>query len=234
MIYSSLAFLISMLACVALCALVRRTAPAIGAVVPPRADRWHSEPTPTMGGVAIAVAAVLGFGVIVGESHAMIPPAAWLPIPLAAIAMFVVDPRRSIPASRSPSSSRRSHRRLPRVFADQKSWHGTAVDAHAGRTIWFAGVATPSTCSTTWWSRRRRGTDRCGIHAWLRTSGSARLSRCCSSPCAGRCLGFCTEPSARAALMASAGPLHRAGLRRIADAGAEERTVFPWTSVLVV
>src|SRR5258706_866733 len=131
-----------MLACVALCAVVRRTAPAIGAVVPPRADRWHSEPTPTMGGVAIAIAAVVGFGAIVGQAHVMIPPAGWLPIPLAAIAMFVVgvlddrfqlSPLAKLVASliigaflvfsltRSPDAA------LP--------WTHTLV-----ATIWFAGV----------------------------------------------------------------------------------------------
>ena len=31
-----------------------RGAASIGAVVPPRPDRWHSAPTPTMGGIAIA------------------------------------------------------------------------------------------------------------------------------------------------------------------------------------
>src|SRR3989442_2329836 len=41
---------------VALGALVRRTAPTLGAVVPPRPDRWHSRPTPTMGGVAFTAA----------------------------------------------------------------------------------------------------------------------------------------------------------------------------------
>jgi len=58
-IFLPIAFFIAMFASVALCAFVRRTAPAIGAVVAPRADRWHSEPTPTMGGVAIAIACVV-------------------------------------------------------------------------------------------------------------------------------------------------------------------------------
>ena len=44
-------------------AAVRRLAPVFGAVVPPRPDRWHSAPTPTMGGIAIAVATVIGFSV---------------------------------------------------------------------------------------------------------------------------------------------------------------------------
>jgi UDP-GlcNAc:undecaprenyl-phosphate GlcNAc-1-phosphate transferase len=89
-IFFPLAFFIALFASVALCALVRRTAPAIGAVVAPRADRWHSEPTPTMGGVAIAIACVIGFGTIVGHVRGDALPATWLPVPLAAIAMFLV------------------------------------------------------------------------------------------------------------------------------------------------
>src|SRR5213592_1526779 len=90
LIYLPLAFLISLLASVALCAVVRRSAPALGGVVRPRADRWHSEPTPTMGGIAIAIAAVLGFSVVAPHVNAGILPATWLSIPHAAIAMFVV------------------------------------------------------------------------------------------------------------------------------------------------
>jgi UDP-GlcNAc:undecaprenyl-phosphate GlcNAc-1-phosphate transferase len=84
------AFALATAACVAAGALVRRTAPAIGAVVPPRPDRWHSTPTPTMGGIAIAAGTVAG-GVLVLTQPAMLGgPDAWLPVPLAALAMFVV------------------------------------------------------------------------------------------------------------------------------------------------
>ena len=38
---------------------VRRMATARGAVIPPRADRWHSAPTPTMGGIAIVAGLLL-------------------------------------------------------------------------------------------------------------------------------------------------------------------------------
>ena len=44
--------------------LVRRWAPRIGAVVPPRADRWHSEPTPTMGGILIVIAIVRRIAIV--------------------------------------------------------------------------------------------------------------------------------------------------------------------------
>jgi UDP-GlcNAc:undecaprenyl-phosphate GlcNAc-1-phosphate transferase len=84
-----LAFVIATAASIALCALVRRTAPVIGAVVPPRPDRWHRAPTPTLGGVGIVTATALAFLVTapfvdVGEAIA------WMAVLLAAGAMFVV------------------------------------------------------------------------------------------------------------------------------------------------
>jgi UDP-GlcNAc:undecaprenyl-phosphate GlcNAc-1-phosphate transferase len=74
---------------------VRRVAPAIGAVVPPRNDRWHSTPTPTMGGMAIAAGTVVGFAAVALAAilSARVPldfTAPWLPVFLAAIGMFVV------------------------------------------------------------------------------------------------------------------------------------------------
>jgi len=142
LIYLPLAFVISLLASVALCAVVRRTAPALGAVVTPRADRWHSEPTPTMGGVAIAMAAMLGFGAVVWRLDAGVLPASWLPIPLAAIAMFAVgildDRVQFSPLAKLVSSliigaflvfwlTRRPDNGLP--------WTHTLL-----ATIWFAGI----------------------------------------------------------------------------------------------
>ena len=70
--------------------LVRRYAPHSGAVVPPRPDRWHSEPTPTMGGIAIAAATIAGFVALVARPDLIDVPAEWVPVPLAALAMFVV------------------------------------------------------------------------------------------------------------------------------------------------
>jgi UDP-GlcNAc:undecaprenyl-phosphate GlcNAc-1-phosphate transferase len=230
----------SMLACVALCALVRRTAPAIGAVVPPRADRWHSEPTPTMGGVAIAAAAVLGFGVIVGQAHAVIPPAAWLPIPLAAIAMFVVgvlddrfqlSPLAKLVASliigaflvfsltRSPGTA------LP--------WTHTLV-----ATIWFAGV-----CHAFNLLDNMDGLAAgvaliaAGFMAWLLAPWlGAPLALLLVALC-GALLGFLywNRPPARL-FMGDCGSLFVGAV--LAGASLmpvlQERTVFPWTSVLVV
>jgi len=230
----------SMLACVALCALVRRTAPAIGAVVPPRADRWHSEPTPTMGGVAIAAAAVLGFGVIVGQAHAVISPAAWLPIPLAAIAMFVVgvlddrfqlSPLAKLVASliigaflvfsltRSPGTA------LP--------WTHTLV-----ATIWFAGV-----CHAFNLLDNMDGLAAgvaliaAGFMAWLLAPWlGAPLALLLVALC-GALLGFLywNRPPARL-FMGDCGSLFIGAV--LAGASLmpvlQERTVFPWTSVLVV
>jgi UDP-GlcNAc:undecaprenyl-phosphate GlcNAc-1-phosphate transferase len=229
-----------MLACVALCALVRRTAPAIGAVVPPRADRWHSEPTPTMGGVAIAAAAVLGFGVIVGQAHAVIPPAAWLPIPLAAIAMFVVgvlddrfqlSPLAKLVASliigaflvfsltRSPGTA------LP--------WTHTLV-----ATIWFAGV-----CHAFNLLDNMDGLAAgvaliaAGFMAWLLAPWlGAPIALLLVALC-GALLGFLywNRPPARL-FMGDCGSLFVGAV--LAGASLmpvlQERTVFPWTSVLVV
>ncbi|HXG87703.1 MAG TPA: hypothetical protein VNJ02_05140 [Vicinamibacterales bacterium] len=73
-----------------LCGLVRYAATRGGALVPPRADRWHTNPTPTMGGVGFALAAavvVLGAQLLPGANLDQPHEVA---IPIAAIAMFVI------------------------------------------------------------------------------------------------------------------------------------------------
>ena len=70
--------------------LVRRYAEAAGAVVPPRTDRWHRDPTPTMGGIAIAAGTIAGFLAILFQPDLIGDPAEWLPVPAAALAMFVL------------------------------------------------------------------------------------------------------------------------------------------------
>jgi UDP-GlcNAc:undecaprenyl-phosphate GlcNAc-1-phosphate transferase len=239
-IQSILAFLVSMLASVSLCGLVRRTAPAVGAVVPPRADRWHSEPTPTMGGVAIAMATVLGFGVIVGQAQATIPPPAWLPIPLAAIAMFVVgvlDDRFQLSPLAKLVSSLIIGAFL--VFSLTRSpgaalpWTHTLV-----ATIWFAGV-----CHAFNLLDNMDGLAAgvaliaAGFMAWLLAPAlGAPLTLLLVALC-GALLGFLywNRPPARL-FMGDCGSLFVGA----ALAGAslmpllQERTVFPWTSVLVV
>ena len=83
-----LAFAIALVVTIAAGAQVRRFAPTIGAVVPPRPDRWHSTPTPTMGGIAIAAGTVAGGAMLAATGFA--EAGAWLPVALASLAMFVV------------------------------------------------------------------------------------------------------------------------------------------------
>ena len=87
---TALAFAIAIVASVALGALVRRFAPTIGAVVPPRPDRWHRAPTPTMGGMAIASATTIGFLVVAWRPSLVADLLPWAPALAASLAMFVV------------------------------------------------------------------------------------------------------------------------------------------------
>src|SRR5690349_15397405 len=70
--------------------LVRRFAPAIGAVVPPRPDRWHDKPTPTMGGIAIVLATLCGFVPVLYWPDVLPWFDTWIPVPIAAFVMFLV------------------------------------------------------------------------------------------------------------------------------------------------
>ena len=90
MLFLTIVFVIAAACAVAGGALVRHLAPAGGAVVPPRPDRWHAAPTPTMGGVAIMAATMVGFGAIAFRPDLLATTAAWLPVPLAALVMFGV------------------------------------------------------------------------------------------------------------------------------------------------
>lgn len=90
MIFLAIVFAVATACSLAGGALVRRLAFAKGAVVPPRPDRWHSSPTPTMGGVAIAAGTLAGFVAIGFRSDLILPAGQWLAVPMAAFAMFVV------------------------------------------------------------------------------------------------------------------------------------------------
>ena len=90
MLFLTIVFVIAAACAVAGGALVRHLAPAGGAVVPPRPDRWHAAPTPTMGGVAIMAATMVGFGAIAFRPDLLATTVAWLPVPLAALVMFGV------------------------------------------------------------------------------------------------------------------------------------------------
>ncbi|MGE0391931.1 MAG: hypothetical protein AB7I25_01545 [Vicinamibacterales bacterium] len=82
-------FAVATAAALLLGAAVRRLAPAFGAVVPPRPDRWHDQPTPTMGGVAIG-AAVLAGGLCLARLPEAVPAGPWVPVALAALAMWTL------------------------------------------------------------------------------------------------------------------------------------------------
>jgi len=90
-VITALTFLIAIATAVAMGAAVRRVAPVVGAVVPPRPDRWSSAPTPSMGGIAIALGTIAGF-ILVGlaSPDAASATSAWAWVLLAALAMFVV------------------------------------------------------------------------------------------------------------------------------------------------
>jgi UDP-GlcNAc:undecaprenyl-phosphate GlcNAc-1-phosphate transferase len=87
---TALAFVIATAASLALGAVVRRFAPTVGAVVPPRPDRWHRAPTPTMGGIAIAAATTIGFLVVAARPSMVADLLPWGPVLAASLAMFVV------------------------------------------------------------------------------------------------------------------------------------------------
>ena len=86
-----LGFVLATVTALAAGAVVRRLAPTFGAVVPPRPDRWHSAPTPTMGGIAIALATVVGFaGAAAAGLSLATDGTIWSAVLVAALAMFAV------------------------------------------------------------------------------------------------------------------------------------------------
>ncbi len=240
MIYFPLAFVISLLASTALCAAVRRSAPAFGAVVTPRADRWHDAPTPTMGGVAIAMATLLALAVAAPHVSAGVLPAAWLPVLFAAVAMFVVgvldDHVQLSPLAKLVSSliigaflvfslARRPDNGLP--------WTYTLV-----ATVWFAGV-----CHAFNLLDNMDGLAAgvaliaAAFLAWLLAGALGGPILLLLVALCGALLGFLywNRPPARL-FMGDCGSLFIGA----AIAGAslvpvlQERTAFPWTSVVVV
>jgi len=234
-----LAFALSTLACVAFCALVRRTAPAIGAIVVPRTDRWHSAPTPTMGGIAIALATVLSFSVVAAGTNGA-PPTTWVSIAFAALAMFIVgilDDRFQLsPLAKLVSSliigaflvfslTARPEAALP--------WGHTLV-----ATVWFAGV-----CHAFNLLDNMDGLAAgvaliaAAFTAWLLADALSAPVVLLLVALSGALLGFLywNRPPARL-FMGDCGSLFIGAL--IAGASLvpvlQERTTFPWTSVLVV
>jgi UDP-GlcNAc:undecaprenyl-phosphate GlcNAc-1-phosphate transferase len=122
---------------------VRRIATATGAVIPPRADRWHSAPTPTMGGIAILAGTIAGFALVAFRPDLLEAPVEWLPVPLAALAMFVVgvlDDRLQL----SPVAKLVSSLAIGAFFVFALSGlgpEGALPSMHAlVATVWFAGI----------------------------------------------------------------------------------------------
>jgi UDP-GlcNAc:undecaprenyl-phosphate GlcNAc-1-phosphate transferase len=84
------AFVVSLVASLAGGGVMRRLSASIGAVVAPRPDRWHHAPTPTMGGVAIALAAMGATAALVLRVDTLAVGNPWVGALLSAGAMFVV------------------------------------------------------------------------------------------------------------------------------------------------
>jgi UDP-GlcNAc:undecaprenyl-phosphate GlcNAc-1-phosphate transferase len=137
------AFVVATVVAIAGGVAVRRVAPAIGAVVPQRQDRWHSTPTPTMGGMAIAAGTLAGFALVLARTDLLTWSGAWLPVGLAAIGMFIVgvfDDRLQM----SPLAKLVSSLAIGAFFvfalagAEPEGalpWWATLIG-----TIWFAGI----------------------------------------------------------------------------------------------
>lgn len=138
-----LTFAVALVASLALGSLVRRKAPAYGALVPPRADRWHSVPTPSMGGIAIVLATAAGLLVALVTSGMAGDATNWTAVGVSALGMFAVgffdDRLRLSPVAKLVSSL------VVGAFlvfalagAEPEGALPTAYTLVA--TIWFAGV----------------------------------------------------------------------------------------------
>ncbi|MSO82920.1 MAG: hypothetical protein EXQ53_06455 [Acidobacteria bacterium] len=143
LIFLMIVFAIAAACSVAGGAVVRRLARASGALVPPRPDRWHTAPTPTMGGVAIAVGTIAGFAAIATRPDLVGTPADWYQVPLAALAMFVVgilDDRLQLSPLAKLVSSLAIGAFL--VFALSDAEPGGALPSlfTLAATVWFAGI----------------------------------------------------------------------------------------------
>ncbi|HEY6360070.1 MAG TPA: hypothetical protein VIX63_03160 [Vicinamibacterales bacterium] len=138
-----IAFVIAMAVTVAGGALVRRFAPTVGGVVPPRPDRWHSAPTPTMGGIAIAIGTVAGFLVVATRPEVVASVTTWAPLAVAALAMFVVgvlDDRLQLSPIAKLVSSLAIGAFLVFALAGAEPEGAVPTLYTLVATVWFAGI----------------------------------------------------------------------------------------------
>jgi len=142
-VHVAIPFLIATAAAVGLGAVVRWFAPSIGAVVPPRPDRWSTSPTPTMGGIAIVWSTVIGLVVsvpLLGLGSMTVTLAAVL---LAAVAMFVVgifDDRLQLSPVAKLVSSIAIGAFLVFALAGSEPTAALPISFTLIGTIWFAGL----------------------------------------------------------------------------------------------
>ena len=87
---SFIIFALATVLSLALGTVVRRYAPVMGTLVQPQPDRWHNRATPTMGGIAIAVATFLAFAVATTQIQILTTVITWGSVLSAAFAMFFV------------------------------------------------------------------------------------------------------------------------------------------------
>ncbi len=138
-----IAFLVAVAVTIGTGALVRRYAPATGAVVPPRPDRWHRAPTPTMGGIAIAIGTVAGFMMVVAQPDVVISVARWAPVAMAALAMFIVgvlDDRLQLSPLAKLVSSLAIGAFLVFALAGAEPEGAAPTVYTLVATVWFAGI----------------------------------------------------------------------------------------------
>ena len=136
-------FVVAVAVTVAGGAAVRRFAPTLGAVVPPRPDRWHCAPTPTMGGIAIAIGTVAGFLVVAGRPDVVVSVTTWAPVVLAALAMFVVgvlDDRLQLSPVAKLVSSLAIGAFLVFALAGAEPEGAVPTLYTLVATVWFAGI----------------------------------------------------------------------------------------------
>jgi UDP-GlcNAc:undecaprenyl-phosphate GlcNAc-1-phosphate transferase len=138
-----LSFVVAALTAFIIGAAVRRLAPVYGAVVPPRPDRWHSAPTPTMGGIAIAAATVVGFGVALVGPLLEADVIEWSAILAAGLAMFIVglfDDRLQLSPVAKLVASLAVGAFLVFALAGIEPDAGLPTSYTLIGTIWFAGL----------------------------------------------------------------------------------------------